>query len=365
MVYFISQLLGKKPTTLSEFTPEVLERIREILASHNYEMIERIGVGGFSIIFKVNSLKYNKFFAAKVTNMESKRHKTSSLAAQMEQNALQHLNHPNIIKLYESFNESGLAFLILELCTGDSVRKMIVEHKNRPLSMVVDLMKQIADALLYCHNNHFVHRDIKPANILFDQYHRPILADFGMCIQIEPGQTLNDYAGSPQYISPEILTEYEFDPYKSDVWSLGVTFYEMATEMIKWPKEKDLIRATITEGGIFIRPETNPAIAYICRAMTEMNPNKRPPMDIIANCRLFNRPLPPMTKYLTGSQARINVPSGPSSLKKIPRERKNSLSNAQKSLILDHKHLGLASNRQISTPNMRYRMAKTDTTDTD
>lgn len=343
---------SKKPTTLSEFTPELMEKVREILSSHDYEMLERIGRGGFSVIFKVMSRKYNNYFAAKVTNMESKRHRTSDKTAQIEQNALSHLNHPNVIKLYESFNENGIAFLILELCTGDTLRNKIVSNRSGPIPYVVEYMKQLAMALYYCHSEGFVHRDIKPANVLFDQYSRPVLADFGMCIPVPMGTQVSDYVGSPQYIAPEIINQRSFDPYKTDIWALGVTFYEMASGMIKWPKDKELIKATIADGGIIIKPGLPRRMTNLISAMTDMNPERRPTMEQIINCKMFKDPASPDSKInpiINPTPARISSVHS----KRKPPIFPKGLSRAQRSIIYDqNKYLNLRGNRQQTFPNL-------------
>lgn len=277
----------KKESTMAEFPPSRIEEIRAILLRHDYEMKERLGYGGFSVIFKVHSVKYQNYFAAKITNAVSTRHRTSAITADIEEHALQQLNHPNIIKLYDSFHDDNLSFLIIELCTKRSL-KQLIGTKGLPDDLLYSYMKQLSDALLYCHSLGFVHRDIKPPNVLIDYYGRPKLADFGMCIHVNPNELLHDYVGSPQYLSPEIISKKPYDPFKSDIWALGVTFYEMAMGPIHWPKDKALIIASIADGGILIQPETPPKIAIIVRAMTEMDPSKRPHMDKIRFLKIIN-----------------------------------------------------------------------------
>ena len=273
----------KKPSTLTEFPNEAIEKISEILLRHDYVMKERIGCGGFSIIFKIYSNKYSTDFAAKITNTASTRHKTSSITTKIEENALQHLNHPNIIKLYESFHEQNYSFLILELCTSKSLRTLIGKKGISDMDALFTYMKQLTDALLFCHEKGFVHRDIKPANVLVDSYGHLKLADFGMCIHVNPNEKLHDYAGSPQYLAPEIINRKHFNPFKADIWALGVTFYEMAMGPLQWPKDKNLVVASIADGGIVIKNETPHKVATLVRKMLEMNPDNRPTIEMVAS----------------------------------------------------------------------------------
>ena len=301
----------KKESTMSEFPPSRLAEISSILLRHGYEMLDRLGFGGFSVIFRIRSVKYDDFFAAKITNQASTRHKTSKLAGDNEEFALQHLNHPNIIKLYESFHEDNLSFLIIELCTNKSLRHLIGEH-GLSEGLLFSHMKQICDALLYVHSKGFVHRDIKPANVLIDAYGRPKLADFGMCIKVEPGERINEFVGSTQYMAPEIIRKKRYNPYLTDIWALGVTFYEMAMGPLNWPKDKALIAASIADGGILIKPETTHKVALIVNAMTEMDPRKRPSMKVIRNLRAIDEAnvidKRPLAKSVTINKNKPHIP---------------------------------------------------------
>ncbi|OHT02253.1 CAMK family protein kinase [Tritrichomonas foetus] len=279
---------GKKQNVLSEFPPERIECVSKILEEHGFSMMERIGRGGFSIIFRVYSNKYNSEFAAKITNKASTRHKTSNITSQIEENALKQFDHPNIIKLYDSFHEGDLAFLILELCTPASLYSLIKDAPI-PSPKLFIYMKQIVSAIQYCHSRGFVHRDIKPQNILIDIYGRSKLADFGMAIPVEKGQKLTDYIGSPQYLPPEMIRKVPYDPYKADIWSLGVTFYEMAMGPIDWPKNIELIVSSIMDGGIVVNTSTPKSVAKMVMAMTNMDPQKRPTIDVISELTIFSK----------------------------------------------------------------------------
>lgn len=301
----------KELSVMSEFPKETIEHLKEVLLCHGFQMQERIGAGGFSVIFKVWSVKYQSPFAAKITNTKSTRHRTSQITAKIEENALQHLNHPNIIKLYESFTEDNFAFLILELCSTQSLRDLI--RNSTPIPNLMDMMRQITEAVAFIHENGFVHRDIKPVNVLLDAYGRPKLADFGMCIPVPEGGTLSDFVGSPHYLSPEIINRITYNPYFADIWALGVTFYEMTMGMIVWPKDKELVATSIADGGILVSPETPPRIAKLVRAMTNMEPTHRPTAKVILSLRSFTKVAgthksQPILEKMNGCETAIKVP---------------------------------------------------------
>jgi serine/threonine protein kinase len=95
------------------------------------------------------------------------------------------------------------------------------------------------------------------------------------------GALLSEYLGSPQYASPELLSQVPYNPYRADIWALGVTFYEMAMGTIKWPDDMALIRQSIIDGGIVIDPKTPGEIRPLIESMTCMNPAHRPTLQAI------------------------------------------------------------------------------------
>jgi serine/threonine protein kinase len=316
------QRSGKESSSvLTDFTPEDLERVNEVLVERGYTMIERIGKGGFSVVYKVHSSTYNDFFAAKITNMASTRHRSSNVVAKLEEGALLHANHPNIIRMYEVFTEGDFSFLILELCSSQSVKDLI-NNSHGPIPNLVGLMQQVCNAIGYMHSHGYVHRDIKPSNILLDFYGHPKLADFGLALPIEPGTMIKDHAGSLHYLAPEVILSKEYDPFKADIWALGVTFYEMTMGWINWPRERELVAASICEGGICMRPDIPVRMAKLLYPMTDMNPLRRPSIDQIKMFPLFQAKVPAMSalernkcKLIPGSMlyksgtSRANMPS--------------------------------------------------------
>lgn len=283
-----------KPSLMSEFTPQVLEMIEKTLNDHGFQMIEQIGSGGYSIIFKVYSAKYNRSFAAKIVNSRSSRHKNSEASIENEISALSHLYHPNIIKMYLSFDQDGFHFMIIELCTL-SLFKLIGEKEKTSISpaKISSIICELISAVKFCHDNGFAHRDIKPINVLFDDYGRVKLADYGLSRRFEPNEKSTEYLGSPRYISPEIYRKEPFDPFKADIWALGVTIYEICGGVPDWPESKDLLAASIRSGGLLVKPTSYPKIDRLVQLMTEMNPNVRPTIEMVAKYPILTIPVLP------------------------------------------------------------------------
>jgi len=140
------------------------------------------------------------------------------------------MDHPNIIKLYESFEDHRNIYLVMELSTGGELFDRIIEAGHFTEVHAAHLMKQIVGAIYYMHENHVCHRDLKPENFLF-MTKEPIdktlikIIDFGLSCKYAPGQTMSTKAGTPYYVAPQVLAG-KYDQ-MSDLWSVGVIMYVM------------------------------------------------------------------------------------------------------------------------------------------
>ena len=286
-----------------DFPEGATDLIKAALAEHDYQYKELLGAGGFSKVFLVHSLRYKADFAAKVTNANSSRHRSAPTSYSNEYHALASLNHPHIIRLYDSFSSGDYSFLILEYCQGGSLRDKIT-LQGLPEAQCRTMMRQLIDAVAHMHSFGFVHRDIKPGNVLLDRYGRPKLADFGLAMQLKRGQFLHDHAGSPQYMSPEIMRKPVYDPFKADVWALGVMFHEMAIGLLKWPKKKTQVETVILNASVMLTTIVPMSLAKVVRSMTAVDPEDRPTMDKLIATKVFDDvPAATATAQVSGSSS--------------------------------------------------------------
>jgi len=140
------------------------------------------------------------------------------------------MDHPNIIKLYESFQDHRNIYLVMELCAGGELFDRIIDAGHFTEVQAAILMQQIVRAIYYMHENQVCHRDLKPENFLFmtkDGIEKNLLKiiDFGLSCKFEPGQHLTTKAGTPYYVAPQVLAG-KYDQL-SDLWSVGVIMYVM------------------------------------------------------------------------------------------------------------------------------------------
>jgi len=142
------------------------------------------------------------------------------------------MDHPNIIKLFESFEDRKNVYLILELCTGGELFDRIIEAGHFTETQAATLMQQMIRGVYYMHENKVAHRDLKPENFLFsnkdaiDKKENILkIIDFGLSCKFEPGQVLTTRAGTPYYVAPQVLQgRYN---HMCDTWTLGVIMYVM------------------------------------------------------------------------------------------------------------------------------------------
>jgi serine/threonine-protein kinase len=139
------------------------------------------------------------------------------------------LSHPNIVTIYDVGEDHDMAYIAMELLEGQDLTHYCQKGQLLPLKRVVNIVSAIAQALGYAHDRQVVHRDIKPANIMLMKSDQVKVADFGIARVISSSKTQTGIIfGTPNYMSPEQVAGKKVDG-RSDLFSLGVVFYEMLT----------------------------------------------------------------------------------------------------------------------------------------
>ena len=206
-----------------------------------YEIESEIGSGRYSRCFRVKNKETGNLFACKEIE---KGNLTDYETLMSEIEILLKLDHPNIIKLYDIFENEKYIYLIMELCTGGELFNKIIEKtENGEIFSereAANIFRQIILAISYCHNKKIAHRDLKPENLLLlsNDKNSPIkVIDFGMSKIYKEKNEMSDYVGTAYYISPEVL-EGKYDS-KCDIWSAGVILYLLLSGTLPFDGEND------------------------------------------------------------------------------------------------------------------------------
>lgn len=197
----------------------------------NYKVIGELGRGGMAVVYKADELSLNRIVALKVLSPKISDDETMIKRFEREAQAAAKLSHPNIVHIYSIGEEDGINYFTMEYIKGKTLKEIREQRGAMAPDEAVGLIVQAADALSEAHEAGLVHRDIKPSNIMVDSAGRAKIADFGIAHMAQASAQLTmdgQFLGTPQYMSPEQCEGNPVDG-RSDIYSLGVTFYEMLT----------------------------------------------------------------------------------------------------------------------------------------
>lgn len=197
---------------------------------NRYELVSRIGSGGMAVVYLAKDLVLDRHVAVKVLN-DSLSHDDNFVDRfRREARAAARLSHPNVVNIYDVGEDDAIHYIVMEYVDGKTLKDRIKEEGPLPVDEVVSIGEQIADALDHAHENGIVHRDVKSHNIMIGSRGRVKVADFGIA-RATSSQTIThtgSVMGSVHYFSPEQARGGHIGE-KSDIYSLGVVLYEMAT----------------------------------------------------------------------------------------------------------------------------------------
>ncbi|MBQ3104411.1 MAG: Stk1 family PASTA domain-containing Ser/Thr kinase [Lachnospiraceae bacterium] len=199
-----------------------------MLIGDRYEILEKIGTGGMSDVYKAKCHKLNRFVAVKVLKQEFSENENFVSKFRVEAQAAAGLMHPNIVNVYDVGNESGIYYIVMELVEGITLKKYIEKKARLSVKEAISIAIQVSMGIEAAHNNHIIHRDIKPQNIIISKDGKVKVTDFGIAKAATSNTITSNVMGSVHYTSPE-QARGGFSDEKSDVYSLGVTLFEMLT----------------------------------------------------------------------------------------------------------------------------------------
>lgn len=197
-----------------------------------YEIIDKIGTGGMADVYKAKDTKLNRFVAVKVMKREFSEDKIFVAKFRSEAQAAAGFTHPNIVSVYDVGEEEGLYYIVMELVDGITLKRYIERKGKLTIRETTSIAVQVSMGIEAAHNNHIIHRDIKPQNIIISREGKAKVTDFGIAkAASQETKTDNTVMGSVHYTSPE-QAKGEGSNEKSDIYSLGITIYEMLTGQV-------------------------------------------------------------------------------------------------------------------------------------
>lgn len=200
------------------------------LLSERYRIKRVIGGGGMANVYLARDTILDRDVAIKVLRPEFANDPEFIERFDREAQAATSLSHPNIVNIYDVGEENDILYMAMEYVDGLTLKEYILEYGPLPVEKSIDIMKQLTDAIAHAHMNGLIHRDIKPQNILMDHYGNVKVTDFGIAIALSATSLTqtNSILGSVHYLSPEQARGGTATK-KSDIYSLGILFYELLT----------------------------------------------------------------------------------------------------------------------------------------
>jgi len=212
--------------------------IGEVIAER-YEVLELVGTGGMSSVYKSHDRLLERDVALKVLHPHFGDDDEYVERFRREARAVAQLSHPNIVTVIDRGEADGHQFIVFELIDGENLKELVDRTGPLPARRAVDLAIAIADALSFAHEHGIVHRDVKPQNVLLNAEGEAKVTDFGIArsLDVEHGVTqTGTVLGTSNYLSPEQASGKQVTA-ATDVYSLGVVLYELLTGEVPFPGE--------------------------------------------------------------------------------------------------------------------------------
>lgn len=199
-----------------------------MIIAERYEIVSKIGTGGMADVYKAMDHKLNRFVAVKVLKPEFREDATFVKKFRSEAQAAAGLTHPNIVNVFDVGDDEGVYYIVMELIEGITLKEYISKKGKLSVKEATSIAIQVSMGLEAAHSHGIVHRDVKPQNIIISMDGKVKVTDFGIARAASSNTISSNVMGSVHYSSPEQVRGGYSDE-KSDIYSLGITLYEMVT----------------------------------------------------------------------------------------------------------------------------------------
>lgn len=259
---------------------------------HGYKLLQLLGCGSTCVVYLVADENTNLQYSAKIISKEDVGTRNLIPSIEKEIHVMKSLNHPNIIKLHDSFemrNEYDEEFIviILEYCSGGDLLSYATQHGFDSITQRNQILQGFLEGVRYLHEKNISHGDIKAENILLDGNLNAKLCDFGYCrtSSIAGDESKN---GTLYYAAPELFHKGRFDTFKTDIWAIGITIYSLFE--LQFPFQdgnQQFIVQQIVKGRLNLRRGIDKRLRDFVNQCTRMDPINRPTIEELMTHELF------------------------------------------------------------------------------
>jgi len=263
------------------------EGLSDTVFAKKYQVHEEVGRGGMSIVYRATQLDDSLEVALKIAAGLALDDKAALKRLIQEGKLLTDLHHPHLVQVFEVGKAKGLYFIVMEYLGGGMLKDMIQRKGMLREKEALQMIMPVAEALWYVHKNGIIHGDLKPSNIMLNGKGNLKIMDFGLAeLSFEQDDKDRRRTGTPTYMSPEQVQGHRLD-FRSDIYSLGVTLYELITERVPFPGTD--MKSVLTKQLMFVpkspkvyNHELSKDLEAMVMSMLDKNPKNRPPnMDIV------------------------------------------------------------------------------------
>ena len=250
-----------------------------IVLGERYQIISRVGSGGMADVYKAKDQKLDRLVAVKVLKPEFREDTNFVAKFGKEAQAAAGLSHPNVVNVFDVGEDRGLYYIVMELVEGITLKAYITRKGKLSVKEATSIAIQVSLGLEAAHNRGIVHRDVKPQNIIISTDGKVKLSDFGIAKATNSNTITANVMGSVHYSSPEQVRGGASDA-RSDIYSLGITMYEMVTSRVPYDGDTTVAVAIKHLQEEMVPPSRyTPDIPYsmeqIILKCTQKNPDRR------------------------------------------------------------------------------------------
>ncbi|MCR5586830.1 MAG: Stk1 family PASTA domain-containing Ser/Thr kinase [Lachnospiraceae bacterium] len=300
-----------------------------MMIGERYEITEKVGSGGMADVYKAKDHRLNRFVAIKILKQEYSNDAKFVAKFKAEAQAVAGISHPNIVNVYDVGEDNGLYFIVMELVEGITLKKFIEKKGKLDVGEAVGISIQIAQGMKAAHDNHIIHRDIKPQNIIISKEGKVKVTDFGIAKAATSNTITSNAMGSVHYISPE-QARGGYSDEKSDIYSLGVSMYEMFSGSVPYEGDSTVtVALSHIQDEALLLDEIDPNIPHSVAKVVSKCMQKKPEMRYLTADELIID-LKKALKEPDGNYVQIALPVDASATRTITPDEIKELKKASR-----------------------------------